>query len=436
MLFNSTLKTYTYISLAVFIGLLTYVYINVPNIPTADEWELSYFVEKIYNKSFVISDLMVPHNECRMPYPHIIHLIILFITRWHSFSLIAFNLTLLLVFYFTLRKYTFESLNPKRINAFGVSFILILLVIFSLKQYENIVLSFDLNYYLSVIAGLWSFISLKKISWKSVTVSMIWAHISLYSYASGFTIWPFLILLIWIISEEGNKAKVIYSLVVATVFVCNIVLYFYNYHPLANAEAEKSTNPVELIPYALTFLSNNFVTTGSTAIKLTIVQLIVIVSAIWVLFKTDKVKALQLSPIFAYGFWAISIGFMVAHGRASLGIMHALSPRYCTLSFPFAICSIISLIIHIEYIGYWIKIKVINRYVTLQTYMLVAIFGVQQVRYLKAANLRNNNLAEAVKHIKASDFDAPIVKEMLYNRSDILKIKVDMMKKHHLSLYR
>ncbi len=68
--------------------------------------------------------------------------------------------------------------------------------------------------------------------------------------------------------------------------------------------------------------------------------------------------------------------------------------------------------------------------------MLVAIFGVQQVRYLKAANLRNNNLAEAVKHIKASDFDAPIVKEMLYNRSDILKIKVDMMKKHRLSLYR
>jgi len=36
MLLNSALKNYTYITLLGFIGLLTYVFINVPNIPTAD----------------------------------------------------------------------------------------------------------------------------------------------------------------------------------------------------------------------------------------------------------------------------------------------------------------------------------------------------------------------------------------------------------------
>ncbi|NBB27605.1 hypothetical protein [Cellulophaga sp. BC115SP] len=436
MLLNSVLKNYTYIALISFIGLLLYVFANVPNIPTADEWDLSYFVERFYENKLTMSDLMIPHNECRMPYPHIINLIILFITRWHSFTLISFNLVLLFVFYFTLREYTYESLKPKNINSFGAGFLFILLVIFSFKQYENIVLSFDLNYYLSVIAGLFSFISLKKISWKSVIISIVWAHISMYSYASGFAIWPFLILLVWLISDENYKAKMYYSTMIMLFFMLNIGLYFYEYHPLSSKTIEKSVNPMELVPYAFAFLSNNFTTSSNTAILLSILQLVSIGISIGLLLKNNKAKLLNMAPIFLYGFWAMAVGFMVAHGRASLGITQALSPRYCTLSFPFTIVSILSLVINIDNIGYLTSNKIIQKYISVPLYMFLVLFGMYQVKFISLANQRNSKLEDALACIKASNFESPVVKEMLYPNSELLRQKVELMKKYHLSMYR
>lgn len=435
MLLNSALKSYTYITLLGFMGLIIYIFLNVPNIPTADEWDLSYFVERFYENKLTISDLMIPHNECRMPYPHIINLCILLLTKWNSFTMISFNMLLLLVFYFTLKKYAFEVIKPQNVHVFGIGFILIFLVIYSLKQYENIVLSFDINYYLSVIAGLWSLISLREITWKNITISMIWAHVAMYSYASGIAIWPFIVLLIWVISEENLSTKVIYSLVVISVFAVNVLVYFYNYHPAANPEAEKSINPIEIIPYALAFLSNNFVTTGFTAIPLTLIQFVSIAFAVWSMFKVNRKKALALAPLLAYGFWTISVALIVAHGRARnpIGILHALSPRYCTLSFPFTICFIISLMINIEFLR---NKKVIGKLFPFSIYAIVSLFIFQQFRYLSLANERNRNIEEALKEVQKSDYSAPIVKLMLYPNPEQLSHKIEIMRKYNLSFYR
>lgn len=436
MLLNSALKNYTYITLLGFIGLLTYVFINVPNIPTADEWDLSYFVERFYENKLTISDLMIPHNECRMPYPHIINLCILFITRWHSFSLISFNLILLLIFYFTLREYVYKAINPQKIHIFSIGFILIFMVIYSLKQYENIVLSFDLNYYLSVIAAFGALISLRMITWKNIIISMVWAHIATYSYASGITVWPILICLIWLLSNDSLQNKFLYTLTVLAVFALNLVLYFNDYHPASSTVINKSTNPVELVPYALAFLSNNFSTSSSTAIKLTIIQLISIGLSVFVLLKYDKVKFYKTLPIFAYGLWALFVGIMVAHGRASLGITQALSPRYCTLSFPFTIVFIVSLIINIEYISSLTKIFFFQKLSPILLYLIVAFFSFHQVKFIEMANQRNQKLEKALAYIKASNFEAPEVKEMLYPDAAQLKQKVGVMKKFNLSIYR
>ena len=321
MLLNSALKNYTCIILIGFTGLLIYVFNNVPNIPTADEWDLSYFVERFYENKLTISDLMIPHNECRMPYPHIINLCILFMTRWHSFTLISFNLILLLVFYFTLRGYTYKAINPQKTQVFGVGFILVFLVIYSLKQYENIVLSFDLNYYLSVISAFWSLISLRKITWKNIIISMIWAHIATYSYASGITVWPLIICLVWLLGNDSLQNKILYTLTVSVVFALNLVLYVNDYHPASSTVITKSTNPVELVPYALAFLSNNFTTSSKTAIILTLVQFVSIGLSMLVLLKNDKVKFFNAVPIYAYGFWAVIVGFMVAHEEPHLELL-------------------------------------------------------------------------------------------------------------------
>lgn len=436
MLLNSALKNYTCIILIGFTGLLIYVFNNVPNIPTADEWDLSYFVERFYENKLTISDLMIPHNECRMPYPHIINLCILFMTRWHSFTLISFNLILLLVFYFTLRGYTYKAINPQKTQVFGVGFILVFLVIYSLKQYENIVLSFDLNYYLSVISAFWSLISLRKITWKNIIISMIWAHIATYSYASGITVWPLIICLVWLLGNDSLQNKILYTLTVSVVFALNLVLYFNDYHPASSTVITKSTNPVELVPYALAFLSNNFTTSSKTAIILTLVQFVSIGLSMLVLLKNDKVKFFNAVPIYAYGFWAVIVGFMVAHGRASLGITQALSPRYCTLSFPFTILFVISLIINIENISSMTKIKLFQKLSPTFLYLIVAFFSFYQVKFVEMANQRNQKLEKALAYIRASNFEAPEVKEMLYPDAEQLKHKVEIMKKYNLSLYR
>ncbi|MGX7686176.1 hypothetical protein ACWA1C_03345 [Flectobacillus roseus] len=265
---------------------------------------------------------------------------------------------------------------------------------------------------------------------------MLWAHIATYSYASGITVWPIIICLIWLLSNDSLQIKLRYTLAVVAVFVLNLVLYFNDYHPASGTVINKSTNPVELIPYALAFLSNNFTTSSTTAIVLTIIQLISVGSSIVVLFLNDKAKFYKSLPIFAYGLWAVIVGFMVAHGRASLGITQALSPRYCTLSFPFTILFITSIIINIEYISSLTKIKNVQKLSPVFLYMIVAFFSFYQVKFIEMANQRNQKLEKALAFIKASNFEATEVKEMLYPDANQLKYKVEIMKKYNLSLYR
>ena len=82
------------------------------------------------------------------------------------------------------------------------------------------------------------------------------------------------------------------------------------------------------------------------------------------------------------------------------------------------------------------KIKLFQKLSPTFLYLIVAFFSFYQVKFVEMANQRNQKLEKALAYIRASNFEAPEVKEMLYPDAEQLKHKVEIMKKYNLSLYR
>lgn len=427
-----TSSIFTVLEFILFASLILYLFINKLNIPTIDEWELAGFVEHYYQGTLSLSVLNDPHNECRMLYPHLINLFIILITKWQSFYLISFNMILLFGFY-QIFKINIRRIIVTKSTISNIVLLMCMIMIFSFKNYESIIMGFSLNYSLSVIATFGALIVLQKITWRNLIVSCLLTHIATLSYATGFLTWICIIAIIILNStEKGNKIRFI----VFVLLCMSVQLYFYfnNYHSTSGL-TERTLNPFKIIPYSLSFLSNNITSNSIRSIILTIGQLISVIGATFLIYKFDKEKTKRLIPYLIFGLFGILTSLMTAYGRASEGIEQSLAKRYCALSLPFTLLSFVSILIHYEHFNRWNSTKYVKNIFLVLILFLFSYLIFTQGRYIKLANEKNQDILATKELVLNANYSNSKVKDLIYPYPEKLKIHVEILKKHRFSLY-
>lgn len=427
-----TSSIFTALEIILFASLILYLFINKLNIPTIDEWELAGFVEHYYQQTLSLSVLNAPHNECRMLYPHLINLFIILISKWQSFYLVSFNMILLFVFYLIF-KINLRSIIISKSTISSVILLMSMIMIFSFKNYEGIISGFILCHYLMIFTTFLSFIILQKITWRNLIISCLLAHIATLSYATGFPTWICIMAIIILNSiEKGTKIRFI--LFVLLCMVVQLYFYFNNYHSTSGL-TERTLNLFKIIPYSLSFLSNNITSTSIRSIILTIGQLISIIGAIYLIYKFDKEKIKRLIPYLMFGLFGILISLMTAYGRASEGIEQSLAKRYCVLSLPFTLLFFVSILINYEYFNRWSSIKYIKNIFLIFILFLFLYLIFTQGKYIKLASEKNQDILVAKQLVLNADYSNSMVKTLIYPYPEKLKIHVEILKKYRFSLY-
>ena len=423
---------FTLLEIILFTSLILYLFINKLSIPIMDEWELAGFVEHYYQGTLNLSVLNSPHNECRMLYPHLINLFIILTTKWHSFYLVSFNMLLLFIFYILFKINLKNIINFKN-TVSNIIMLMCIIMIFSFKNYESVIMGFALNYYLSIIATFAALIILQKISWRNLIISCLFAHIATLSYATGFLTWICIIVII-ILNSIEKGAKIRFILFILLGMAVQLYFYFNNYHSTSPL-TERTLNPLKIIPYSLSFLSNNFTSTSIRSIITTMGQLISIISATYLLHKFDKKKMKYLISYLIFGLFGILTSLMTAYGRASEGVGQSLTRRYCTLSLPFILLFFVSLLIHYKYLNRWSTMKYVKNIFSVFILFLFSYLIFIQGKYIRQANEKNHDIFEAKEMLLNADYSNDLVKNLIYPYPDRLKIHVEVLKKYKFSLY-
>jgi len=420
------------IEIILFASLILYLFINKLNIQVFDEWELAGFVAHYYRGTLSLSVLNNPHNECRMLYPHLINLFIILITKWQSFYLVSFNMILLFGFYLIFRINVSSIIFVKSIVS-RIIFLMCMVMIFSFKNYEGIISGFILCHFLMIFTTFLSLIILQKITWRNVVISCFLAHIATLSYATGFLCW-ICIMVIIILSNLEKVAKIRFSLIVLLCLAVQLYFYFNNYHSTSGL-TERTINPFKIIPYSLSFLSNNFSSNSIRGIFLTTGQLISIIGATYLVFKFDKGKTKRLIPYLMFGIFGILTSLMTAYGRASEGLEQSLSRRYCILSLPFTLLFFVSVLINYEYFNRWNSLKYVKSIFLLLMLPLFSYLIFTQIRYIKQANDKNKEILVAKELVLKEDYSNNMVRNVIYPYPEKLKNHVRILRKHGFSLF-
>ncbi|QTM03440.1 hypothetical protein GQX62_07265 [Brachyspira hyodysenteriae] len=241
LLVNINASLYVIFASSILIYLI-YLIVGSVNIVVADEWELVNYYDIIKNSNKNIFELLSflfnQHNEHRIFFSRIISLPILELTKWNTTVITYISFIIYIVGCFFIIKYFYKKDN--RYISILMSFLFVIL--FSLRQRENTIWSFQIAWYIIFTATVLSFYFyyLYTINNKKVYIifTIIFGIIASFSSAQGLIIWmSFLILLVlfFLSKEISNINKK--SLIMILLFgISCFILYFYGYHKPSNEE--------------------------------------------------------------------------------------------------------------------------------------------------------------------------------------------------------
>lgn len=235
------LKVSLYITFALSISIyLIYLLVGSVNIVLADDWELLnyYDIIKTSNKNIfeLLSFLFNQHNEHRIFFSRIISLPILELTRWNTSIITYISFAIYLIGCFLILKYFYKKNN----NYILILMSFLFIILFSLKQRENIIWSFQIAWYIiftsTVLSFYFYYIYTRNSKNIYIIFSIIFAIIASFSSAQGLIIWPsFLILsILFYLSKEINIINKKSLIIILLFGIICFILYFKGYHKPSN----------------------------------------------------------------------------------------------------------------------------------------------------------------------------------------------------------
>ena len=208
-----------------------YVFKFGVNVVYYDQWETVVILKNIINGTFKLSDLFYPHNEHIIFFPHLLILLLAYVTKYNNVAEmyvieIIFLFCLLIFFLYFRKKYKSAS------SLFW--FLPIPFLIFNLRQYENMLWGWQITFLFPLLFSLISFYSIDKSGQSLIrknsninfTVALLCGTVASYSSAMGVLVWPAGLLQISILKFTNKIKKVWFLIIWTAIGILEIFIYY------------------------------------------------------------------------------------------------------------------------------------------------------------------------------------------------------------------
>lgn len=323
-----------FLPLLPFMALVAMFLLFSHNIPYLDQWEFIPFLQKFHDGGLNLGDFWAQHNEHRILFPRMIMLGFAVCTGWNIYYELAVNLLLGTGIFLLLIK-------PLLRTGAGAHWNIVLasLMLFSLGQWQNWFLGWQLQVFLSlfmVIVALRT-LSRKKLNAARFSFAILAGSVAMFSFANGMLVWPLGLILLWR-TENRTKWLALWS-ATAILLACAYFRGYQapSYHPSFSTSLHM---PGNLLAYVFIYLGQpvaGFSGFGAVAAGAFGMAAWGILSVMAVREKeADDLLEFSIPPMFfvALGLYAVASAIITAFARAGFGAEQALSSRYVTLASP------------------------------------------------------------------------------------------------------
>ncbi len=303
------------------------------DVPYLDQWEFVPFLQKAMDGALTPHDFWAQHNEHRILFPRLIMLALARATHWDLRAELALNFLLGAALFALLAwQAGAAAKNAGRGEAWGLRAILSLIV-FSLSQWQNWFLGWQLQEFLSLFFVLAALFLLDRSRSRVGFLALAAAAgvVGTYSFANGMLIWPIGAAMLCVSGwNHANRQNLALWAAAGILTACSY-LYDYHtpsYHPPLSAVLR---HPIEYPLYVLRYLGQPVLNWNGTA-------------AAWmggagllawiVLLYRTRVEKHVFASCLGLGLYAIGSALITGLARIEFGPDQAMSSRYITLANP------------------------------------------------------------------------------------------------------
>jgi hypothetical protein len=304
--------------------------------PYYDQWDFVPFLEKAYAGQLTWADFWAQHNEHRLVFPRLLMLVLARLSHWNIHLELAANFVLAGLTWLVLCAQAKTCGRQIHEGTNVAVYLMITLTIFSLSQWQNWFLGWQLQEFMNVLAVVLTLVAL---TWGGlpglgVAVAACFGVVASGSFANGILIWPIGVVLLLL--QRKERGKFFRYELLGWIFVGAVVIKAYltdytspAYHPpLSSALAQ----PLHCLLYVLAYL-------GQPVWNLDPIISIVMGVVGLLLWSTSLVQLLLsrisvrvLAPWIGMALYAIGTACITALGRVDNGLDQAMSSRYVTMA--------------------------------------------------------------------------------------------------------
>jgi len=306
---------------------LLFIIRNGINAVIGDQWFFIPLFQKLYSGNLTIADLFAQQNEHRLFLPRVVMLALGTITQDNTkfemyFSWLVICLSCIVI-------YRIFKITPA-LNRMSIAwFIPVTWIIFTLRQFDNLLTGFQVQHFLVVLFFLFAVYLLqicKGLDWR-LGAAILSAIAGSFSMANGLLIWPIGFLQILLICRSKRKDQQRSYMVAAAIWlliaVTTYIVYFATFQ---NAE-HVVQQPLESFVYLMAALGNSFYSYPNGAVVVGSILLILFIYAgVAILF--DSKNRPDNVPFLALMLFSGATAVMLVLGRPEFSV---LSRKYITM---------------------------------------------------------------------------------------------------------
>lgn len=309
------------------------------DVPYLDQWEFVPFLQKALNGALTAQDFWAQHNEHRILFPRIIMLALARATHWDVRAELALNfflgVALFLLFAWQVRLAACEAGKPAPWGALS----LVSLLTFSLSQWQNWFLGWQLQELLSLLCVVGSFFLLAnptRGAW-ALMGAVAAGIVGTFSFANGMLVWPAgALTLVVAAGWQPATRRSLAVWLIAGMLTAFAYLHGYqtpSYHPPVSAVLNHAP---EYPVYVLRYLGQPVINWNGTAAACAgTVGLLA-----WLAMLPRARKGL-LAVALALGLYAVGSALLTGLARVGFGTDQAMSSRYITLANPLWLANVL-----------------------------------------------------------------------------------------------
>ena len=313
-----------------------------------DAWSMVPLFDGWYSGTLGISDLWAPHNEHRMLFPKAFELALGLATGYDNVAEMYVIEACFLLTLAALMLAFAEGARPRPAGAWYAGawpllFLPISLLVFNLRQYENMLLGFQINFAFTQAFGVLALFLLRlfargrprKAAPAAFAAAVARATVASFSTAQGLLVWPAgLVGLLVGPSPAGRPGK---GGAAAAWVICGLaewVLYFVDYSPPGGGSISPLralSSPAAGAEYFLNLLGSSMFWQQRVAFAGGGVLLLLIAAGLAVVAK-DRAWARQSFWVSLLCYSLLMLSAIAAGRSGTFGPWQALAPRYTTFS--------------------------------------------------------------------------------------------------------